>query len=74
MVESLNDLQFESIMARDIRYDPGDETPDYIGLNQVTDADTTSVNWVIYKFTYSGTETIRIQKTRGAWDERTSLF
>jgi len=70
----INQLTHDTLMARDIRFDASDEQPDYIGLNANTDADTSLVGWIIYKFTYSGEFTTRIQKTKGIWDDRGSLF
>ena len=60
----------------DIRFDPDDNTPIYIGLNYDSyDAGTTATDWMIIKFTYDTTKTIRIQKReKVAWTDRTSLF
>ena len=57
----------------DIRYDASDSQPNYIGLAS-TDLSTSDDGWVIFKFTYSGSNVTRIQKTKGVWDNRTSLF
>jgi ABC-type amino acid transport substrate-binding protein len=73
-LRALNDLQYESLMAGDIRYDASDALPNYIGVNPDPDAETSAVNWVIFKFTYSGTYATRIQKKRGSWDGRVALF
>jgi hypothetical protein len=73
-MEDLNQLQYDSLKAQDIRYDPNDTAPDYIGLHELTDAPTADPNWMIYKFTYSGTATTRTQKTKGSWDDRATLF
>jgi len=71
----LNQLQYDSLKASDIRFDADDSAPNYIGLHQDTDANTsTNKDWVIYKFTYSGSNVTRIQKTKGAWDDRATLF
>ncbi len=70
----LNELQHDTIMARDIRYDANDSAPDYIGMHAETDGDTAAVGWIIYKFTYSGSDVTRIQKTKGIWDDRATLF
>lgn len=57
----------------DIRFDVDDSAPTYIGLN-VTNAALTSRNdWKIYKFTYSGSNTTRIQSQTGIWDNRAVL-
>jgi len=62
--------------AKDILFDANDSQPDYIGLNFITfTANTATANWVIYKFTYSGSNVTRIQKRENvAWDDRATLF
>ena len=59
----------------DIRFDPDDSAPTYIGLNVLNGADTTlNTDWKVLKFTYSGSNVTRIQTAYGAWDNRISLF
>jgi hypothetical protein len=58
----------------DIRFDPNDSAPDYIGLHITNGADTSALDWRIYKFTYIGSDATRIQMAIGAWDNRISLF
>ena len=58
----------------DIRFDANDQSPDYIGLNLVNGAATTSTDWKIYKMTYSGDNVTRIQLAYGTWDGRVALF
>lgn len=58
----------------DIRFDPSDTSPTYIGLNELVSASTASLDWKIYKFTTSGTATVRIQMNYGSWDGRGSIF
>ena len=58
---------------KDIRFDPDDNQPTYIGLN-AEGLDTSDGSWVIYKFTYSGSNATRIQSIVGVWDDRVSLF
>ena len=70
----LGQLQEDTIMARDILFDANDAQPNYIGLNANTAGATSAVGWIIYKFTYSGTDITRIQKIKGIWDDRASLF
>lgn len=71
----LNQLQAEANGAEYILFDPSDAQPTYIGLNRNANASqTTTQDWVIYKFTYSGTDVTTIQKRRGAWADRASLF
>lgn len=73
-MKALNDLKYEALMAHDVRYDPDESQPTYIGINSENGASTDSVGWVIYKFTYSGTNATRIQKANGTWDGRAALF
>ena len=72
--KSIADLNYESKMAHDIRFDASDAQPNYIGLNFDTIGNDDALNWVIYKFTYSGTDATRIQKANGSWTNRASLF
>ena len=61
----------------DIRFDEDDSLPTYIGLNLTTNAATTSTDWKVYKFEYSGSNTgnaTRIQLAYGSWDGRAALF
>ncbi len=74
MSDDFNTLKYEVIMGKDIRFDPDNSAPDYIGINQETDASDDNNGWVIYKFTYSGGNVTRIQKVRGAWGDRATLF
>ena len=57
----------------DVRFDASDAAPTYIGLHLTNGAATTDPNWKIIKFTYSGSDTTRIQTAYGAWDNRASL-
>lgn len=58
----------------DIRFDPNDSAPNYIGKNSTQGIATSDPSWTIYKFTYSGSDVTRIQKKTGAWDDRASIF
>ena len=58
----------------DIRFDPSDDAPTYIGLHTENGVATSDTNWKIYKFTYSGSNITRIQFAYGAWDDRATLF
>lgn len=60
--------------ASDIRFDPNDSVPDYIGTNKTQGAPTSNTDWLIYKLTYSGLNVTRIQKAVGSWDGRVGLF
>ena len=60
--------------AADIRFDPSDAQPIYLGLNVLNNASTASADLKIYKITYSGVATTRIQLAYGTWDARSSYF
>lgn len=60
--------------AKDVRFDPDDSAPNYVGLHESQGAATSDSHWVVIKFTYSGSNVTRIQKAKGAWDDRASLF
>lgn len=58
----------------DIRFDPTDNLPNYIGLNVKNGEATSATNWKVIKFTYNGTNSTRIQTAYGSWDGRVALF
>ena len=58
----------------DIRFDPDDSQPIYIGLHITNGAATTDTGWTVYKFSYSGSNVTRIQLAYGSWDNRVGLF
>lgn len=58
----------------DIRYDVDDSAPIYIGMNVTNGSPTSGLDWKVLKFTYSGSNVIRIQVAYGAWDSRIALF
>ncbi len=71
----LNQLNAESLGAEIILFDADDSAPTYIGINRNANASQTiNQDWVIYKLTYSGSNITQIQKKRGAWADRASLF
>lgn len=71
----INQLNAEALGAEYILYDPDDSQPTYIGINRSASASqTTSQDWVIFKFTYSGSNVTQILKKRGAWANRVALF
>ena len=74
MNKDIADLNYEAKMAHDIRFDASDLKPDYIGLNRSTDAVDGATNWVLFKFSYSGDDVTRIQKSNGSWTDRASAF
>jgi len=62
----------------DIRFDPDDSLPIYIGLNVLSGANTgTATDWKILKFSYAAgntTYTTRVQTAYGTWNDRTTYF
>ena len=71
---SIGDLNYETASAHLIKFDPSDAKPDYIGLHSNVEATDTDEGWVVYKFTYSGSDITVIEKARGTWTGRASLF
>jgi hypothetical protein len=59
---------------QDIRFDASDLKPDYVGLHRVHGASTADENWKIFKFTYAGADTTRVEMLFGAWDDRATLL
>jgi prophage tail gpP-like protein len=57
-----------------IKFDSSDAAPNYIGLNQSMTALDESDDWVILKFTYSGSAVTQIQRAKGSWTGRVALF
>lgn len=68
------DWQRSGVGYSEFRFDADDTLPNYIGKNVTLNADTAGSDWVIFKFTYSGSAVTRIQKTTGSWDGRAGLF
>ena len=58
----------------DVRFDPDDSAPLYIGLHVTNGAPTDAEDWKIYKFSYSGANVTRVQLSYGTWDGRVALF
>lgn len=59
----------------DIRFDPDDSRPIYIGLNVANGASQDATDWKVYRFTYDGvtTNVTRIQVAYGSWTGRAGL-
>jgi len=57
-----------------IKFDASDAQPNYIGVNSDADALDGDTDWLIYKFTYSGSDVTIIQKKVGSWTGRVALF
>jgi hypothetical protein len=62
----------------DIRFDPDDSLPIYIGFNVLCGANTsTATDWKLLKFTYATGDTTastRIQTAYGTWNNRATYF
>lgn len=74
MTPTKTDLEYDALKGHKVLFDADDTQPDYIGIHQTWNAATSDVDWIIYKFTYSGTAVTQIQKRKGVWDDRVSLF
>lgn len=55
------------------QFDPNDSAPTYIGKNINSLAGNDDSDWVIYKFTYSGSNVTSIIKKVGSWTNRATL-
>jgi len=73
-MRDITDLNYDRLKVHDSRFDPSTDTPIYIGGHEDTNADDNDPNWVIKKLTYSGTAITRLQKTKGKWSDRATLF
>jgi hypothetical protein len=75
VLKNIYDETKESVLeAQVIQYDPDDSTPVYIGTNNVADASNDALDWRIFKFTYSGSNVIKIVKKTGSWTLRATYF
>lgn len=60
----------------DVRFDPSDTTPDFIGLNVACGASTANTDWKVYKFFYADSTSTGIAEVRlayGTWAGRATL-
>lgn len=57
-----------------IKFDPDSSQPTYIGLNDDASANDSDTDWLIIKFTYSGSNVTKIQQKIGSWTDRATLF
>ena len=71
-----NPLEVVDPTALDIRFDPTDVTPIYIGMEfDNYDASTSTTTWTVLKQTFSGINVTRIQRrTDIAWTDRATSF
>ncbi len=70
----VKNLEFRMFRASKIAYDVDDDV-EYIGKHRDVSPSTASKFWEIKKFTYNVSKNvIDIEVTRGAWDDRATLF
>ena len=68
---------FAEQVIGDVRFDPSDARPDYIGMHLVAGADTSGTDWRIVKMYYANsasTNTTEVRVSLGSWLNRTLLF
>lgn len=65
-----NTLAFPGIT----KFDASDALPNYIGMNTSPTASDDATDWLIFKFTYSGTAATQIVRKVGSWSGRVALF
>ena len=59
---------------RDVRYAYTGSKIEYMGLHDTHDEDTSDTEWLVWKYTYSGNNVVRVEgPLEGAWDNRESL-
>lgn len=61
------------IVGAAVKWDADSSTPTYIGTHTNPDATEGQSGWVIWKFTYSGTNKTAGEKRTGSWTNRASL-
>jgi hypothetical protein len=59
-----------SLDAANVKFDPSDLKPDYIGVNADPSADDGDTDWTIFEFTYSGDNVTQIVRSVGSWTDR----
>jgi hypothetical protein len=80
MAKSPNDLHDEWLQEQTLafpgitKFDASDALPDYIGMNTNPAASDDDTDWLIYKYTYSGTAATQIVRRVGSWTGRAALF
>jgi hypothetical protein len=74
IVNSIRPQMSDSGIWGDIRFDPSDAAPNYIGLHVTNGASEDATDWKVLKFTYTSTDTSRVQLAYGSWTNRASLF
>jgi hypothetical protein len=73
--KTVQDEVKESVFeAKLILFDPDDNLPDYIGMNNDPNASDDDEDWRLFKFYYTGSNVIKIIKKTGSWTNRTTYF
>lgn len=60
----------------DIKFDPHDDTPDFVGLHVTCGASTANTEWKVYKFYYASAASTTVNEIRmgyGSWADRASI-
>lgn len=68
------ELRTSNLKYGAFQFDPNDSAPIYIGKHEDVLASNADTDWVIYKFTYSGSNVTDIRKKTGVWNNRSSIF
>ncbi len=63
-----------NFVVGDVRFDPDEDNPTYIGIHPVSGNATSTKDWTVFKFTYSGVDVTRIQRLTIAYDDRATAF
>ena len=61
------------LVPRKILFDANDSAPTYIGVNVNPGATEGQADWLVYKFTYSGSNVTKIEARNGSWTGRAAL-
>jgi hypothetical protein len=64
-------IAIADIKCTQIEYSTG--SPIYKGYHRLTNASDDDPNWWIFKYTYDGTDIVKIQESEGSWTNRTTL-
>lgn len=70
-------LPARDLNAHDVRFDPTDKRPIFVGINQNFAADsTTSNDWEVWSIAYdtASSNVVRYRRRQGTWTGRAALF
>ena len=59
--------------SAEIKFDPSDATPTYIGLHTQAGASESDTGWKVYRFFYSGSDVTGVRLGYGDWTTRGGL-